>query len=142
MASQWSKEEWRAKFSNYDSDQSGGISMQECKRLLQYVGLNPTEDEVQQFMKKADTNENDEVDFENFYEFVTTLPDPTGELRAAFDKYDRNGDGYIDKQELRAILQNGQNCTQEELENLFKLVDENGDGKIEYEEFLRLFAQN
>ncbi|XP_052766258.1 squidulin-like [Mya arenaria] len=115
--------------------------MRECKRLLQYVGLNPTDDEVQKFMKDADKNKDDEVHFEEFYEYVKTLPDPTGELRVAFDKYDRNGDGFIDKEELRAILQNGKDCSQDELESLFKLVDDNGDGKIEYEEFIRIFTQ-
>ena len=46
-------------------------------------------------------SEDDEVDFEEFYEFVKTLPDPTGELELAFHRFDRNKDGYIDKQELR-----------------------------------------
>ncbi|WAR19089.1 CALM4-like protein [Mya arenaria] len=133
MANQWTKEEWRAKFNNFDSDHSGCICMRECKRLLQYVGLNPTDDEIQEFMKQVDKNNDDEVDFEEFYEYVKTLQDPTGELRAAFELYDTNKDGFIDKQELRAILQNGAECSEEELEDLFKLVDENGDGKIGYE---------
>ncbi|XP_052766260.1 troponin C-like isoform X2 [Mya arenaria] len=103
MANQWTKEEWRAKFNNFDSDHSGCICMRECKRLLQYVGLNPTDDEIQEFMKQVDKNNDDEVDFEEFYEYVKTLQDPTGELRAAFELYDTNKDGFIDKQELRAL---------------------------------------
>ncbi|XP_052767941.1 uncharacterized protein LOC128208421 [Mya arenaria] len=125
--------EWQAKFSNYDSDQSGRICMREFKRLLQYVGLNPIDDDVHQFMIQADKNADDELEFEEFYEYVKTLPDPTGEIRAAFEMFDRNGDGLIDKQELKAILQNGEECSEEELENLFKLVDDDRDGKIGFE---------
>jgi len=32
--------------------------MKECKRLMQYIGLNPTDREVKEFMKACDKNGN------------------------------------------------------------------------------------
>ncbi|KAH3711711.1 calmodulin-4-like [Dreissena polymorpha] len=133
MANQWTKEEWRAKFDNYDSDKSGTIEMREAKRLMQYVGLNPTDEDVLAFMKEVDKNEDDGIDFEEFYAYVQTLPDPTGELRLAFNGLDKNGDGTIDKNELRGLLLRGGDTSKEELDDLFTLVDDNNDGKIQYE---------
>lgn len=43
----------------------------------------------------------DGIEFEEFFDFVQTLSDPAGELIEAFKKYDRNGDGFIDKTEIR-----------------------------------------
>ena len=46
------------------------------------------------------------------------------ELRATFSKFDANGDGSIDSDELAVIMEMiGQKCTVEELDNLMKEAD-------------------
>ena len=48
--------EWREKFDNFDRNKDGGISAFELERLLQYVGFNPTKDELVDYMKQLDKN--------------------------------------------------------------------------------------
>ena len=45
--------------------------------------------------------EEEEITFEEFFELVKTLPDPSGELLTAFQCFDKDGSGYIDKEELK-----------------------------------------
>jgi hypothetical protein len=59
--------------------------------------------------------------------------DPAQMAANFFKKADANGDGSIDKSELKTMLSNGPNgksMTDAEVDKVFKEVDTNGDGKI------------
>lgn len=61
------------------------------------------------------------------------------ECRIAFNKFDQDGSGTIDVQELRATLQAlGQSPTDEELFLMISSVDEDNSGEIEFPEFLKV----
>lgn len=63
---------------------------------------------------------------------------PISEL--SFRKYDVNGDGKLDKEELRmACLDHGVPVSEEELDMSWELLDADGSGGIEYEEFKKLW---
>ena len=62
-------------------------------------------------------------------------------MRKAFREIDVDGDGSIDRTELRthlAVVGKATAFSEAELTEMIKQLDENGDGKIQYEEFLAL----
>ncbi|CAJ0945324.1 unnamed protein product, partial [Mesorhabditis belari] len=65
------------------------------------------------------------------------------DLRGIFREFDLNGDDFIQKEELRAVMQKmGQAPTEEELEAMFSAADKDGDGNISFEEFLSIAHAN
>ncbi|XVF48054.1 hypothetical protein PTKIN_Ptkin03bG0160000 [Pterospermum kingtungense] len=58
------------------------------------------------------------------------------ELKRVFATFDKNGDGFITKQELRESLKNIRLfMTEKEVEEMVMKVDANGDGLIDFDEF-------
>ncbi|XP_019500082.1 PREDICTED: calmodulin-like [Hipposideros armiger] len=59
------------------------------------------------------------------------------EFKAAFTRFDKNGDGTISVQELGDVMRTlGQNPSEAELKDIIARVDTDGDGAISFEEFL------
>lgn len=64
-------------------------------------------------------------------------PEQLTEYREAFNIFDRDGDGHIDKKELATVLRSlGQNPSSYEIDQIMNEVDTSGNGTIEFEEFL------
>jgi Ca2+-binding EF-hand superfamily protein len=61
------------------------------------------------------------------------------DLRELFAKYDLDGDGRIDREELRAALteQRGKAPTDRSLDATLAALDDDGNGHIEFDEFVR-----
>ena len=63
------------------------------------------------------------------------------ELRQAFELFDKDGSGSIDKDELKAVMQSlGQDLSEVELANLYVQMDPSGDGTIDFGEFCDVMA--
>ncbi|CAI2381951.1 unnamed protein product [Moneuplotes crassus] len=59
-----------------------------------------------------------------------------GDIRAAFDSFDENGDGSISKSEIEKVCQTlGVDADDSEISKLLNDADTDGDQKISYEEF-------
>ena len=59
------------------------------------------------------------------------------ELRQAFDLVDSNGDGWIESDEFRRLLQGlDYELSDDECLLAFELTDDDGDGTISFEEFM------
>jgi hypothetical protein len=62
----------------------------------------------------------------------------TRSLKTVFSKYDRNGNGELNKEELKDAMGYylpGTNITHASLNRIFQLIDTDGNGGIDYEEF-------
>ncbi|MCK5797631.1 MAG: EF-hand domain-containing protein [Deltaproteobacteria bacterium] len=59
------------------------------------------------------------------------------ELKETFDHFDKDGNGIIDRDEFRQLMQDGLNAEMapEELDLGFSLIDKDGNGTIEFDEF-------
>lgn len=61
-------------------------------------------------------------------------------LREAFKMFDRDGNGYIDADELRLCMMNlGEKLTLEEVEEMIREVDVDFDGRMNYEGKIDIF---
>ncbi|BAT76318.1 hypothetical protein LR48_Vigan01g255800 [Vigna angularis] len=64
------------------------------------------------------------------------------ELERVFSTFDKNGDGFVTKQELRESLSNiGILMTDKEVDDIVVKYDSNGDGLIDFEEFCLLTSE-
>jgi Ca2+-binding EF-hand superfamily protein len=65
------------------------------------------------------------------------------DLRGIFREFDLNGDGFIQKDELKAVMiKMGQSPTDEELNAMFNAADKDQDGNIDFQEFLTIAQAN
>ena len=73
----------------------------------------------------------------------TLTDDQKGEIKEAFNFFDKDKDGSIDITELNNVMKSlGKNPTDSELQSLMKGVDADGDGMINYEEFQNMIAKS
>ena len=99
------------------------------------------DDQLQKYFAVLDTDLDGKV---SLAEYIASIepPDPEPDSdedagTAAFRMYDRNGNGWIDKYEMKAALM-AQGCMMDddEVDEVIRGCDEDGDGQINIEEFL------
>ena len=148
------KEVIKEKFLLFDEDGSGSISKEELGAAMRYMGLNPTEAEVQSMLDSLDEDGTCQLEFPEFLKLMSQIKnhdplsfDLTGqlttkqiaEIQEKFLQFDDDQDGVIDKSELGAILRYmGQTPTDLELEDILLKLDEDGTNVLEFPEFLKL----
>ncbi|KAL4237703.1 hypothetical protein ACF0H5_002418 [Mactra antiquata] len=137
--------EYQEAFNLYDKDNDGIIATQKLGRVLRAMGLNPTEIEIQEMIDEVDSEGTGCLDFESFLNIVASRKfddeDHEDALKEAFRMFDRDGNGYIDAEELRICMINlGEKLTLEEVEEMIREVDIDFDGRMNYEEFVRLMC--
>jgi len=126
-------------FVHFDKSKSGMISTKLLGQLLRFVGENPSEAEVQDLMNEVDSGATGNFKFPSFLGMMARkidLVNAEDEIREAFKVFDSDGNGFINRQELRYVMLNlGENMEEEEIECLIDEIDQDGDGQINYEEF-------
>ena len=67
-------------------------------------------------------------------------------VRKAFDLYDTDKSGYLEREEIKKLLNDAcaelgaPTITDAQLDEVIKTVDDNGDGKFSYEELLKVIG--
>ena len=91
-------------------------------------------------LKSADKDGDGLICFDEFVTLVRPVYDDTGvALRNAFDMFDADGSGFIDRSELSVMLRKLGFAWQGS--HVFESADSDGDGKVSYEEFIGLFGK-
>ncbi|XP_064622189.1 uncharacterized protein LOC135484541 [Lineus longissimus] len=139
--------ELREAFTFFDEDGNERISSTELRKAMQAFGDNPTLAEAEEMIKAVDRDGNGTVEFNEFVELMgkkMVFVDPEKELKEAFRKFDRNGDGKITPEELRYYLTNfgDEKFSIVEAEEFIREFDTNHDGVIDYQEFCHMITNS
>ena len=117
--------EFKQAFDIIDRNKDGVITIDDLHELMKSFGKELIHAELKDMIRHADADGNDEVDFTEFMALLSRQlrqNDLTDELRAAFTLFDKNGDGFITKNDLGPILQTLGYDTSSE--NLRRLINE------------------
>ncbi|XP_041019662.1 calcium-dependent protein kinase 29-like [Juglans microcarpa x Juglans regia] len=130
-------------FNNMDTDKSGTITFEELKTGLSRLGSKLTEAEIKQLMDAADVDSSGTIDY---IEFITATMhrhklEKDESLYKAFQYFDRDGSGFITREELRQAMTKygmGDDAT---IDEVIEDVDTDKDGRINYEEFAAMMRK-
>ena len=124
-------------FGKYDRDGSGGIELGEFRQLWAQLGLG------ERFARAAEWGGEPQ-----HHPVPEEAPPPVagpGEITAAFDHFNLNGDGMLDNEEIRSMLEAANFSVDSSyvngLADLFGKYDADGSGGIELQEFHLLWEQ-
>jgi len=125
-------------FEELDKNGDGNINFVE---LQQGLGKRENAADLLEVLKAADTDNSGTINYTEF--LAATMNTQTflreDYLKTAFQMFDQDGSGKIDRDELHTLLAGDQFkdvYTKEQLDYAIKEVDDNGDGEIDFEEFL------
>merc|ERR1712080_96241 len=103
--------------------------------------------DAQTIIDKFDKDSDGKINFE---EFVKIMEDMSGNdqtdskdreasfYKKAFLSFDKNGDGFLSPDELKAVLSQIGEITDKEVNDLIAVADKDGDGKVNVNEFLNV----
>lgn len=136
--------EYQDAFSALDTDHDGFIASSQLGQILRAIGENPTDAEVQDMINEIDFDGNGSIEFPEFLRMMAKKVSDLyaeDEIREAFQFFDRDGNGFITRHELKSVMMNlGEKLTDQECDQLVEEADLDGDGVINYEEFYYLMA--
>jgi len=132
-------------YNTIDTDTDGIILTSELGNLLRLLGQNPTEAEIQDMINEVDADGSGCIKFPEFlWMMAKKASDLAAEddIREAFRVFDRDGNGHISRDEMKAVMMNiGETVTDDECQQFILDADMDGDGKINYEEFYNMMSQ-
>ncbi|CAF0761406.1 unnamed protein product [Adineta ricciae] len=137
--------ELREAFRVFDQDGDGSITLAELRIVLDQMGLEPTEEELQDMIREVDEDQSGSISFVEFVGMVKRAVDTNKssreELFRAFQVFDLDQNGYITMEELRTVLQaTGDHPTDEDALEMIAEADIDGDGRINYDEFVLIMS--
>ncbi|UJR13846.1 hypothetical protein I4U23_000856 [Adineta vaga] len=127
-------------FSLLDRDGDGSISNSEIHSLMNSLGYSPSHEDISSVISKVDIDGDGSVDFDEFLIMMQRRKSTGGsgmELEKVFNVFDKNKDGFIDKNELYDMLVRlGEHITEDDVIEMIGEADcLDHDGKVSYEEF-------
>lgn len=139
-------QEFEEAFFLFDKNGDGTVTCEELGVVLRTMGLNPTEEEVNDMINEVDGDGSGAIDFEEFVELmskkVAREDSEQDDLKEAFKVFDRNGDGTVSRAEFRHVMTSlGEALTDQEVDEMIGEADLDGDGNIDYSEFVAMMTK-
>merc|ERR1719334_236145 len=122
----------------------GCIDSNGVSQIMRSVGQNPSEAEIADMINQVDKDGTGNLDFPEFLMMMSFKADSENaedEIREAFQVFDGDGNGFINRQELAVVMSNlGEALTPDEIQSMIDQADQDGDGQINYEEFYNMMS--
>ncbi|CAF0860636.1 unnamed protein product [Rotaria sordida] len=146
--------ELREAFRVFDQNGDGSITLSELRIVLDQMGLDPSEEELQDMIREVDEDQSGTISFAEFVDMVKKAVDTNKnsreELFRAFQVFDLDQNGFITMEELRTGIQlistvlqaTGDRPTDEDALEMIAEADIDGDGRINYDEFVLIMTNN
>lgn len=134
-------EDIKEMFKKMDSNNDGIVSVDELKAGLRNFGSQLAESEAQMLIEAVDTNGKGTLDYGEFLAVLLHLRRMANDehLHKAFSYFDKDGNGYIEPDELRdALMEDGADDCTDVANDIFQEVDTDKDGLISYDEFVAM----
>mmetsp|Transcript_1591 Transcript_1591/g.1914 ORF Transcript_1591/g.1914 Transcript_1591/m.1914 type:complete len:200 (-) Transcript_1591:1290-1889(-) len=132
-------------FALFDEDGNGTIDIDELEKMISKLTETaaPSRKKLEAMMESVDADGDGTIDFREFVTLMTNRvkhDDPDQEIIDAFNEFDKDGSGQIDKAELKQVFKAlGIKVDDAGLEDIVKLADKNDDGEIDFEEFKEMY---
>ena len=156
MAAQLSEKEigkLKKQFLALDEDGSGLVTIDELKSIFKDPRLKMSEADIEVLLNEFDMDGSGAVDISEFLMLMGNSKNKglqelfhraivlRSAIRKKFEEFDKNGDGFVTKKELKSVMRKKGNLTDKQLDELVKGSDVNGDGKIDYTEFIVMMTK-
>ena len=123
----------------FDQDGDGTITLNELRTVMQSLGQNPTDQELEDMINEVDNDGNNEIDFEEFLTLMARNMQDLDEekvIKQGFSVFDADEDGKITLDDLRRVMESlGEQLNENQLVEIIKELDSNSDDAIDFEEF-------
>lgn len=140
-------------FNRFDSDGSGYLDRQEMQSVFSSLLPKFTKKQILYYSKQLDRGGDGQVSHSEFMEWLQedtpeskevfaavareTSDAMVGRVREVFKRFDTDGGGFLDKDELSRVFRTfDSNFTMQDIDALIKDLDRGGDGKVSRREFL------
>eukprot|EP00484_Ammonia_sp_Unknown_P000943 CAMPEP_0197021402 /NCGR_PEP_ID=MMETSP1384-20130603/2264_1 /TAXON_ID=29189 /ORGANISM="Ammonia sp." /LENGTH=705 /DNA_ID=CAMNT_0042449215 /DNA_START=122 /DNA_END=2236 /DNA_ORIENTATION=- len=141
------KGETKETFESIDADGNGHIDRDELKKVLFNLGEQVNEEDVTECFKLIDADGNGEISFKEFETwYLSSKLRITTDVKKIFHQFDDNGDGHIDCDELRVLLETmndgEKEITDEDVERAMKELGKHDvqKDKISEQEFIDWYS--
>ncbi|KAF0974497.1 hypothetical protein FDP41_006529 [Naegleria fowleri] len=140
--------EFKEIFDLVDTDGGGSIQKEELRQLMETLGLNPTDEQLDEMMLEVDADGSGDIDFSEFVTVMSRTVDATytkEELVRAFKLFESEeyGSGIVKADVLeKALVTYGENISLDKAAELLSIVDPDNSGKINYMEYINMMMNN
>ncbi|XP_045474280.1 troponin C, isoallergen Bla g 6.0101-like [Harmonia axyridis] len=134
-------------FDTFDVEKKGSIGTVMIGTILGMLGINTTDQMLNEIIAEVDADGSGELEFEEFITLASRFmveEDAEAmqqELKEAFRLYDKEGNGYITTSTLKEILKElDDNLTSDELDMIITEIDTDGSGTVDFDEFMEVMT--
>jgi calmodulin len=122
----------------------GQIAAAELYHVVRSWGHDASQEEISNMINYFGLDSMIRNDFENVFSVFRDMREVSEEqLRGTFEILDRDGDGFLSREELRdTMMMLGDEASDEDLDKMLEEADKDGDGKVSYKEFVEMIMAN